>query len=155
MEDQVNMRHVRTAEQGTLYKRIQGAKVCSFCEDFCGEKSPHFHPKPIIQNMKFWVLTECFPKIEGTKEHFLIVSKFLDEEGRHPLFPTLPPDAWTEFGKLLEWTIGEYRLPGGAFFFRFGDTDYTGASISHLHGHIVFGGAKDGERLRVKLGYVG
>lgn len=153
--EEVNMRHVRTDEQRVLYERIQGAKVCSFCEDFCRGKAPTFHPKPIIRDLKYWVLTECFPKLEGVKEHFLIVSKFLDKEGRHPLFPSLPPGAWEEFGELLTWTVNRYELPGGAFFFRFGDTDYTGASISHLHGQIVFGGAKEGERLRVKLGYTG
>ena len=152
---EVNMRHVRTEAQQSLYERIQGAKVCSFCEDFCRGKEPAFHPNPVILDMKYWVLTECFPKLEGAKEHFLVVSTFLDQEEKHPLFPTLPAEAWAEFGVLLQWTITRYQLPGGAFFFRFGDTDYTGASISHLHGHIVFGGAKEGERLRVKLGYTG
>ena len=152
---EVNMRHVRTDEQRALYERIRGAKVCSFCEDFCRGKAPTFHPKPIIRDLKYWVLTECFPKLTGVQEHFLIVSKFLDEEGHHPLFPALPAEAWTEFGELIEWTISRYKLPGGAFFFRFGDTDYTGASISHLHGQIVFGGSTEGERLRVKLGYTG
>lgn len=155
MGEEVNMRHVRTDEQRELYERIQGTKLCSFCEDFCRGKPPSFHPNPVIRDMKFWILTECFPKLDGAKEHFLIVSKFLDGKGCHLLFPTLSTDAWAEFGTLLEWVITEYQLPGGAFFFRFGDTDYTGASVSHLHGHIVFGGAKEGERLRAKLGYVG
>jgi hypothetical protein len=152
---EVNMRHVRTDEQRALYERIQGTGRCSFCEDFCRGKVPTFHPKPIIRDLKYWALTECFPKLEGAREHFLVVSKFLDEEGRHPLFPVLTSEAWGEFSELLEWVISEYQLPGGAFFFRFGDTDYTGASISHLHGQIVFGGATEGGGLKVKLGYTG
>lgn len=152
---EVNMRHVRTADQRGLYERIQEARVCSFCEDFCRGTAPIFHPLPIIRDLKYWALTKCYPPVEGAREHFLVVSKYLDPEGRHLLFPILPPEAWAEFGELLDWTINEYRLPGGAFFFRFGDTDYTGASVSHLHCQIVFGGAKDGERLRVKLGYTG
>lgn len=153
--EEVNMRHVRTEEQRKLYEKIQMANVCSFCEDFCHGKPPVFHPNPIIRELKYWALTECFPKLEGVKEHFLVVSKFLDKEDRHPLLPSLPADAWIEFGELLEWTIDKFKLKGGAFFFRFGDTDVTGASISHLHGQIVFGGSTKGKRLRVKLGYIG
>lgn len=152
---QVNMRHVRTEAQRELYEKVQGNDVCPFCEDFCRGKTPTFHPNPIIRDLTYWALTKCFPEIKGTKEHFLVVSKLLDEEGRHPLFPVLPKEAWAELGELLAWTVGEYKLPGGAFFFRFGDTDYTGASVSHLHGQIVFGGATEGERVRVKLGYTG
>lgn len=151
---EVNMRHVRTEDQRELYERIQGARVCSFCEDFCRGETPTFHPLPIIRDLKYWALTKCYPAIEGAREHFLVVSKHLDQEGRHPLFPILPPEAWAELGELINWTIDEYRLPAGAFFFRFGDTDYTGASVSHLHCQIIFGGAKDGERLKVKLGYI-
>ncbi|MDP2651648.1 MAG: hypothetical protein Q8O94_00745, partial [bacterium] len=147
--------HTRTDEQRKIYEKIQRDEICPFCEDFCRGKAPTIHPNPILRDLKYWALTECFPKIEGAKEHFLVVSKFLDQEGRHLLFPTLPAEAWEEFGKLLEWTISEYQLPGGAFFFRFGNTDFTGASVSHLHAQIVFGGAKEGERLRVKLGYIG
>ena len=151
----VNMRHVRTEEQQRIYEKIVKDGVCPFCEDFCRGKTPRFHPNPIIRDLKYWALTECFPKLTGTKEHFLVVSKYLDSEDRHPLFPVLPSEAWTEFGELIEWVIDTYQLLGGAFFFRFGDTDYTGASVSHLHAQIVFGGAKEGERLRVKLGYIG
>lgn len=152
---EVNMRHVRTKEQQALFEKIQKAQVCSFCEDFCRGKAPTFHPLPVIRDLKYWVLTRCFPPFGKAKEHFLIVSKYLDEEGQHLMFPVFPPEAWAELGELIAWAINEYQLPGGAFFFRFGDTDYTGASVSHLHCHIIFGGAKDGERLRVKLGYTG
>lgn len=154
MTGEVNMRHVRTDEQRALYERIQGARVCSFCEDFCRGKPPSFHPKPVTKETPYWAFTESFPPYEGVEKHFLVVSKFLDSEGRHALFPSLPAEAWQEFGELMQWAVGEYQLPGGAFFCRFGDTDYTGASISHLHAHLIFGGAREGERLRVKLGYV-
>ncbi|MEK7558406.1 MAG: hypothetical protein AAB507_01105 [Patescibacteria group bacterium] len=149
---EVNMRHARTEEQRRLYERIQGDRVCSFCVDFCQGKSPTYHPNPVIKETEHWAFTESFPKYEGAEKHFLIVSKFFDEE-RHVLFPNLPPEAWQDLGVLIEWAIEEYRLPAGGFFFRFGDTDFTGASISHFHAQLIFGGGKEGEALRVKLGY--
>lgn len=146
---EVNMRHVRTGEQQALYEQIQEAGVCSFCEDFCRGKAPTFHPKPIIKETAWWALTENMEPYAGAKLHFLIVYKL------HALGPPLPPGAWTELGTLIEWVTKEYDLPAGGFYFRFGDTDYTGSSVPHFHANIIFGGAKDGDRLRVKLGYTG
>jgi len=150
---EVNLRHVRTEEQRALYEKIQEAKVCSFCEDFCRGQAPTFHPNPVLKETRYWAFTECFPPYEGAKFSFLIVSKYLDKDGRHALFPHLPTQAWQEWGELIQWAVEKYDLPAGAFACRFGDTDYTGASISHLHAHLLFGGAKDGERLHMKLGY--
>jgi len=149
------MRHVRTEEQRKLYERIQGDRVCSFCEDFCRGKSPVYHPNPILMENAHWAFTESFPKYAGAEKHFLIVSKFLDADGKHALFPVFSGEVWSALGEIVEWVVAEYRLPAGGFFFRFGDTDFTGASISHLHAHLIFGGEKSGEALRVKLGYTG
>lgn len=149
MTAEVNLRHVRTEEQKTLYERIKEAGMCSFCEDFCCGKPPTFHPKPVIKETAWWALTENMEPYAGAKLHFLIVCK------HHVFGPPLPPEAWAELGELVEWVVKEYELPAGGFYFRFGDTDYTGASVSHFHANIIFGGEKKGERLRVKLGYTG
>ena len=38
---------------------------------------------------------------------------------------------------------------------RFGDVEYTGATISHLHAHIIVGGPENSKRedLKVKVGF--
>lgn len=146
---EVNMRHVRTEEQKRLYEQIAKDGICSFCVDFCSGKPPKYHPKPVIKETAWWVLTENMESYAGARLQFLVVYK------QHVLGPPLPPEAWTELGALIEWTTREYSLPAGGFYFRFGDTDYTGSSIPHFHANIIFGGAKEGERLRVKLGYTG
>ena len=155
MPSEVNMRHVRTEEQRRLYERIQGDKVCSFCADFCKGKAPTYHPNPILKENAHWAFTESFPKYGAAEKHYLIVSKFLDADGKHALFPIFPGEVWQALGEIIEWAVEEYKFPGGGFFFRFGDTDYTGASVSHLHAQLIFGGARNGEALRVKLGYLG
>jgi len=148
-ETEVNMRHIRTDEQRELYERIAATGECSFCTDFCKGVPPTYHPKPVLKETARWALTENMEPYAGAKIHFLLVYK------HHVLGPPLPPEAWTELGTLIEWVVKEYDLPAGGFYFRFGDTDYTGASVSHFHANIIFGGAKEGEGLRVKLGYTG
>ena len=146
---EVNMRHVRTEEQRRLYEKIKMAGICPFCVDFCNGNSPTYHPNPILKETVWWVLTENMEPHEGARFDFLLVYK------KHVFSPPLPKEAWVDLGILIEWTIKEYDIPGGGFYFRFGDTDYTGASVLHFHANIIFGGAKEGDRLRVKLGYLG
>ncbi|TSA44397.1 hypothetical protein D4R49_00225 [bacterium] len=147
--NQVNMRHVRTPEQRALYEKIAATGKCSFCIDFCNDNPPTYHPNPVLKETSSWAVTENMEPYAGAKLHLLIVYKY------HVLGPPLPPDAWVELGELIAWVVEKYNLPAGGFYFRFGDGDYTGSSVAHFHANIIFGGAKDGERLRVKLGYTG
>ncbi|HUY62725.1 MAG TPA: HIT family protein [Candidatus Paceibacterota bacterium] len=146
--DEVNMRHVRTEEQRALYERIAAAGICSFCVDFCQGNVPTYHPKPVLRETKYWSLTECFPKYDGARAHFLLVYK------EHVSGPPLPPEAWADLGKLTEWVLNAYGLRGASLLVRMGDTDYTGGSITHFHAQLICGGEKSGEALRVKVGYV-
>jgi len=38
---------------------------------------------------------------------------------------------------LVNWAIKKWKIRGGGVAMRFGKTDYTGASVSHLHFHII------------------
>jgi len=143
----VNMRHVRTRGQKKLYQKIARARICSFCVDFCKGQAPTYHPLPIIREGKWWAVTNNMIPQQNAKLHLLVVLK------QHRIFPSLPSEAWSEFGEHLNWVIKKYKLPGGGFYSRFGNSDYTGASVSHLHFNIIFGGAKSGEPLRIKVGY--
>ncbi len=147
MEKEVNMRHVRTKKQQELYKKIAEDDICSFCADFCSGHSPTYHPNPILKETEWWALTENMEPYAGAKLHFLIVYK------KHVFGPPLQLEAWVELGEIVEWTIKNYDLPAGGFYFRFGETDFTGSSVQHFHANIIFGGEKDGEKLKIKLGY--
>lgn len=151
MTGHVNMRHSRTEEQSEVMERAKKAGVCPFCHDFCGERLLAFHTKPILKKTAWWAVTENFEPYSGSKVHILLVYR-----GGHATVPSeISAEGWADLGHVVEWVVKEYQLPAGGFFFRFGDTDYTGATISHFHAQIIFGGEKDGERLRVKLGYTG
>jgi diadenosine tetraphosphate (Ap4A) HIT family hydrolase len=59
--------------------------------------------------------------------------------------------------KLLQWVTKKYQLPGGGIFMRFGQTNYSGASVTHLHAHLITGGKKNNKNkenyLNAPLGY--
>lgn len=127
-------------------RRIQRDKVCPFC-------MKHFlkyHTKPILMNGKHWVLTENFQPYEGATHHLLAVSK------KHTTrFENLSPAAQSELFKLFGAELRKRRVKGGALFMRFGDTEYTGGSVEHLHAQLVSGTrrGKGKEALTVYLGY--
>lgn len=142
----VNLKHARTDFQRDVMKRIKKDKVCPFCE----EHFLKYHTKPIIKRGKHWILTENFQPYEGTKHHLLAVAR------KHVTsFTKLSPAAHTELLHLFKLEAEKRGIKGGALFMRFGDTDFTGGSVEHLHAQLI-AGAKRGaarEGIPVYLGY--
>ena len=109
-----------------------------------------YHTKPIIKEGRYWVLTENFEPYKGSKHHLLAVSK------KHvQRFEELTPAAQSELFKLFGDEVKKRNIPGGALFMRFGDTDYTGGTVEHLHAQLVSGGkrGKNKQPLITYLGY--
>ncbi len=142
----VNLSHARTSFQRTVMKRIVRDKVCPFCM----EHFLKYHTKPIIKKGRYWILTENFEPYKGSKHHLLAVSK---KHVQH--FDKLSPAAQTELFKLFGDEARKRKIPGGTIFMRFGDTDYTGGTVEHLHAQLVSGGKRGNgkEPLITYLGY--
>ena len=142
----LNHDNARTEEQKKLMTQIENDGVCPFCT----EHFRRYHPKPILKETDYWFVTENMSPYEGTRYHFLFVYK--------PSHITKPDEvesrALQDLFSLFTWTTTTYRILGGSFFMRFGDTAYNGSSVEHLHAHLISGGANhDGaEAIRVKLG---
>lgn len=142
----VNLSHARTSFQRTIMNKIVHDKVCPFCM----EHFLKYHTKPIIKEGKYWVLTENFEPYKGSKHHLLAVSK---KHVQH--FNKLSPAAQAELFKLFGDEAYKRKIRGGSLFMRFGDTEYTGGSVEHLHAQLVGGGkrGKDKEPIITYLGY--
>ena len=55
---------------------------------------------------------------------------------------------------LFNEIVLENKIKGGSLFLRFGDTDYTGGTVEHLHAHLISGGKKKKQKsIKVKLGF--
>ncbi len=71
-------------------------------------------------------------------------------------FSELKPAALKELVVLTKKLEEKFSLPAGVFLFRFGDTNYTGGSVSHFHGQFVLGAKrskKNSEPLLLYAGY--
>lgn len=142
----VNISHARTDFQKKVMEQIKRDKVCPFCEK-------HFltyHTKPIIKRGKYWLLTENFQPYEGSKHHLLLVSR---KHITH--FEALSSAAQAELFSLTASELKARKIVGGTLLMRFGDTDYTGGSVEHLHAQVISGAKRTPGRdmLLTAIGY--
>lgn len=79
-----------------------------------------------------WVAVASRFPCEGTSVHLLLIPE------RHitKLDELTAVDIETVF-TLARRAVAGRLIPGGALFLRFGDTSYTGATIHHLHFHLI------------------
>lgn len=142
----LNFQNARTPEQIELMQKIAQDGVCPFC----AEHFKKYHPKPILKETDYWFFTENMSPYKGTKYHFIFVYKPAHIRSASEM----APEALADLFALINGAIAEYKIPGGSFFMRFGDTKYTGSSVEHLHAHLIMGDNDDPthEPVRVKLG---
>lgn len=140
--------HARTTEQIELMKKIDKDGLCPFCEEYFKK----YHPKEILKETNWWMVSENMSPYEGTQLHLLIVYK------RHAVMPSeIKKEAYKELKEIFSWAEDHYGLSAGSFFMRFGDTRYTGGSVNHAHVQFLLGSAKSDDekksKLKIKLGY--
>lgn len=143
----VNLENGRTPDQIELMRRIKEDGVCPFCIEHLRQ----YHPKPILRETDWWVVTENMSPYEGARVHYIFVYK----PGHITRPNELPAEALVDLFALVDWAGAETSVLGGAFLMRFGDTAYNGASVDHLHAHLVATEANgpDMEGVRVKIGF--
>lgn len=142
----LDFNHARTKKQIEVMNKIVEDGVCPFCH------FPKYHIKPILKETAWWYVSENMAPYEGTKIHLMFVYK-----EHATLASEIKPEATKDLFELIGWAEKEYKLEGGAFFVRFGKSEYTGGSVDHFHVQLLQGNAKgtdeNCEKLKVKLGY--
>lgn len=142
---QVNLQHARTDFQRRVMEQIQKDDVCPFCN----EHFLKYHTKPILKRGKYWILTENFDPYPGSKHHLLAVSRT-----HVATLQELVPAARAELLALFAGECKKRGIVGGAVFMRFGDSDYSGATVEHLHAQMVSGGkGPKKESIVTRIGY--
>ena len=135
----VDTRYAKTTQYRKVLTEIKGAKVCPFCP-----KTFKWHTNPILKTVGNWLITESFQPYKNTAHHFLIIGKRHKEQ-----LTELSPRDWTEISGLQKWAIKKFGLKGGGLAMRFGDTAHTGATVSHLHMHLIVPKLKRGRAIPV------
>lgn len=143
---QVNLAHSRNLEQRRVLVKIIDDKVCPFCPLHL----KRYHKKPILKKGKHWLVTSNQWPYKGSRHHFLIIHR-----GHVNSLSKISRVAAVELIKQTSWLEGKYNLHGGALLLRFGDTDLTGATVTHLHAHLIVGGRRQRNKgnLTTRIGY--
>jgi ATP adenylyltransferase len=128
MKKVVNKRFAKgKGEYEKVIDDIANDGKCPFCpENF------RYHKKPILKKIGSWVLTENSWPYKNAEHHFLMINTQHKEE-----FSEISTRDWESLRKLIGWAIKEYGIKGGAIALRFGDTDHTGATVCHIHAHLI------------------
>ncbi len=123
----VNINNARKGEYKKVIEKIASTGRCPFCkENFV------YHKKPIFKRKNGWFLTGVSWPYKNTRCHLMILGEKHREE-----FAELKKKDFETISYLARWAIKKYKIKGGALAIRFGDTDYTGASVAHLHFHLI------------------
>lgn len=125
----IYMPNVRTVEQMEAMQEIRETGVCPFCLEHRGR----WHKKPDIWSGVHWVVSENMWPYSWTKEGGVHLVLFLKTHAE----TEIPPGAWEELGTVLSEMSSRFSIPGGGLYVRLGDPKWTGATVRHIHGHIV------------------
>jgi ATP adenylyltransferase len=129
----VNIKHAnrpsdREGKYAKVINKIKNDRLCPFCE----ENFLKYHKLPVIKENKNWFLTKNMYPYEETRLHLLLVHK------KHiSSIEEITPEGWLDLQKIINSSIKEFKIKGGAFFIRFGDSKLTGATVTHLHAHLI------------------
>lgn len=131
----INRKHAKSDEYGQVLDEIIETGQCPFCPEYF-----KYHKKPVLKERGNWLITESSWPYPGSEYHYLIVSKVHKET-----INDLTSEDLVSVHGLSQWISKEKKIPGGALIIRIGDTEYTGATVAHLHFHLISPGKKDGK----------
>lgn len=106
---------------------IAEKKLCPFCPEHLAE----FHKLP-IEEREFWLVTDNQFPYKPKKWNKLFIHRVHIQH-----FSEISPKAWKELGEIIDEQTKTLNIVGGSFFMRFGETRFTGASVSHLHCQLL------------------
>lgn len=127
MKRLVDARYARTPEYRKVIEQIQKDKKCPFCP-----RNFRYHNRKILKKIGKWIITRNFNPYPGTRHHFILIGDKHKTKAGH-----LTAKDFAEIGYLVQWTEREFKIQGGALAMRFGNSRYTGATVTHLHCHLI------------------
>lgn len=123
----IALQFARTQGYKKILEDIINTQKCPFCHD-----NFKYHKKPILKIYNGWMATENSWPYAGTKRHFIIIS--IKHKNK---FSDISSKDFQAVQYLVNWLIKKYKIKGGGLTLRFGEQIYTGATVSHLHFHLI------------------
>jgi ATP adenylyltransferase len=125
-DEHVNQNNARPGVYAEVIQKIGKDKICPFC----AEHLTAIHPNP-LEVHEYWTVTDNAYPYKPKKEHVLFIHN--EHIGN---ISELSKGAWDELYMLIKEEKAKRNIAGGTFMLRFGDTHFTGASVTHLHAHL-------------------
>lgn len=135
MSDHVDLNNARPGIYADIIKKIGDNKICPFCK----EHLTSIHPNP-IEEKTHWLITDNAYPYKPKREHILLIHKTHISD-----VADLSQEAWVELKEIIDSEKKKRDITGGTLMMRFGETKYTGASVTHLHAHIFQSNPDDPE----------
>lgn len=124
----MNMRNARFDEQREVMRRVGGNGACLFCPGQLAK----CHTQEILYQNEHWLLTYNQRPYKNTELHLLAISKqhvnSLNE---------MRTGAGEALFDLLKWSEDYFGIDHGAICIRFGDIRFSGATVGHMHAHLI------------------
>lgn len=124
----VDKRYAKSDAYRELLEKIDDQNVCPFCPVHIKK----FKREPVLKQSGKWSIMRVDYPYKNAEEHFVIIGE------RHKTnFNQLSLMDFASIRNLVNWAIAKFKIKGGGFCCRFGDTNMTGATVSHFHIHLI------------------
>jgi len=123
--------NLRKEDQKVVYSKIDKEGHCPFCR----ENLEKYHKNPILNEGKFWVLTENQWPYEKIKHQLLAIYRTHIEH-----ITEMNPEAGKELIEFFQDECKKRNIPGGGIAIRFGSNPEHGSygnSVLHIHAHLI------------------
>lgn len=124
----IAIENARVDEQKEAMSRIAERSECPFCMENLRKE----HGKPVLMETDHWILTENQWPYATARRHLIAILK--DHVER---MSDMPEGAGEEMIAIMKWVEETCGMKSGALAMRFGDMSLTGATVSHLHFHVI------------------
>jgi diadenosine tetraphosphate (Ap4A) HIT family hydrolase len=124
----VDLSKARVAEQLKVMEDIKQKGICPFCINEIDE----FHKAKMIRKGKHWLITYNQWPYKHTQMHLLAIATYHAEK-----LSDLKKGALDELQEHIIWLEKELNIKTGAVCMRFGDITQNGATVNHIHVHLI------------------
>ncbi|HET7630528.1 MAG TPA: HIT domain-containing protein [Candidatus Saccharimonadales bacterium] len=127
-ENFTNLDNARHDDQRQVMEAINSEGHCPFCS----QNLARYHKQPIIRQGEHWLLTPNQWPYEHTREHLLAITAYHTEA-----LKDLRPGSFEELQQHMQWAEQAFNIASGGLAMRFGKVESNGATVRHLHMHLI------------------
>ena len=124
----VDVYNARSEAYRAELDQIQRDGYCPFCPEHYDKHNKN----TILYRKDGWIVKYVDYPYPDTSHHFMFIAERHLESIMH-----LSEREWRGLQYACRWVMQTYKIDGCGVALRSGDTRLTGATVKHLHGHII------------------